>query len=136
MMIMKKFSLLFSTKNIVTLLASILLCFSAFAQHQDKIVKVDSETPATAQLKMISPVINLETAKEGTYQIVRIIGEPEDVVPRSLIDQIESYRTQDQIIYIQAGENTWIKILSYDEILAPDFKPVAGVVYIEGKLDK
>jgi len=133
---MKKFSALFLTKDIVALLVSVLLCINGFAQQPDKLIKVNAETPATAQLKMITPVKNSETAKDGTYQIVRVLGEAEDVVPQSLIDEIESYRTQDQIIYIRAGENTLIKILSYNEILAPDFKRVARVIYIEGKLDE
>jgi hypothetical protein len=133
---MAKPFLSFIAKRISSLFIGTLLFINVFAQQADKVNKVNFETPSTAHLKMISPINSLEVAKEGTYQIIRVAGKTEEEVPQSLIDTIESQRLQDQVIYLKAGENTWIKILPYNEILAADFKPVAPVIYMEESLDK
>ena len=78
---MKKFSTLHSTR-IIIIIVSILLCSNAFAQQPAQISKVNFEPPTTAHLKMISASNNLNIAKEGTYQIIRVTGKEEEVVIR------------------------------------------------------
>ena len=94
------------------------------------------EPPSSSTIGSAAKHLHSTVAQQGTYQIMHVKGRPEEIVPQSIMNLIESYRADDRMIYMKAGENTWIKILPYNMILAPGFKPVPNDVYTDESLSE
>lgn len=70
-------------------------------------------------------------AAKGTYQVIIRISKVQPVFSDEILIEVEKARDENEVKYLQLGENAKVKILPRKTISEPGFTPVEEVVYVE-----
>ena len=71
-------------------------------------------------------------ATEGTFQLMTTNPIISQVVASDLYVMIEEYRLPNEPVLVQLSDDSWVKILSLEEISSPNFTPLPEVYWILG----
>lgn len=94
-----------------------LICFCAMNSG------VFAQAPVSTSAEEIAAPVRPEKAEMGTFELIRS-AKGDVPIHDEILVLIQNARDEEDVTYLQIGENVQARILPWSEILAEDFEPL------------